>query len=142
MSFKELKDRIKKNEGYSDKPYQDQLGFYTIGYGHLITEKENKYYIKKFKKKYFEELFETDFKKAHEQYKKKFFKKNHTTSEKELLIEMIFQLGSKGVSKFKKMLYFLNKKQKFMASIEMLESLWYLQTPERVKNLIKNYIEK
>ena len=75
MSLKELKDRIKKNEGYSDKPYQDQLGFYTIGYGHLITEKENKYYIKKFKKKYFEELFEIDFKKAHEQYKKKFFKK-------------------------------------------------------------------
>ena len=73
MSFKELKDRIKKNEGYSDKPYQDQLGFYTIGYGHLITEKENKYYIKKFKKKYFEELFEIDFKKAHELYKKNFF---------------------------------------------------------------------
>ena len=90
MSFKELKDRIKKNEGYSDKPYQDQLGFYTIGYGHLITEKENKYYIKK----------------------------------------------------FKKMLYFLNKKQKFMASLEMLDSLWYLQTPERVKNLIKNYTKK
>ena len=99
MSFKELKDRIKKNEGYSDKPYQDQLGFYTIGYGHLITEKE-------------------------------------------LLIEMIFQLGAKGVSKFKKMLYFLNKKQKYMASLEMLDSLWYLQTPERVKNLIKNYTKK
>ena len=133
MSYKELKDRIKKHEGYSDKPYQDQLGFYTIGYGHLITEKE---------KKYFEELFEIDFKKAHKQYKKKFLKKNHTTSEKELLIEMIFQLGAKGVSKFKKMLYFLNKKQKFMASLEMLDSLWYLQTPERVKNLIKNYTKK
>ena len=26
-----------------------------------------------------------------------------------------------------------------MASLEMLDSLWYLQTPERVKNLIKNY---
>ena len=60
MSFKELKDRIKKNEGYSDKPYQDQLGFYTIGYGHLITEKEDKYFFKKFKKKHFEELFEID----------------------------------------------------------------------------------
>ena len=60
MSFKELKDRIKKNEGYSDKPYQDELGFYTIGYGHLITEKENKYYIKKFKKKHFEEMFEKE----------------------------------------------------------------------------------
>ena len=112
MYFKELKDRIKKNEGYSDKPYQDQLGFYTIGYGHLITEKEKKYYIKNFKKKHFEELFEIDFKKAHKQYQKKFFKKNHTILEKELLIEMLFQLGAKGVSKFKKMLYFLNKKTK------------------------------
>ena len=142
MSFKKLKDRIKKNEGYSDKPYQDQLGFYTIGYGHLITEKENKYNIKKFKKKHFEELFEIDFKKAHDQYKTNFFKKSHTSSEKELLIEMLFQLGTKGVSKFKKMLYFLNKKQKFMASLEMLDSLWYLQTPERVKSLIKNYTKK
>ena len=142
MSFKELKDRIKKNEGYSNKPYKDQLGFYTIGYGHLITEKEDKYFIKQFKKKYLEELFNTDFKKAHEQYKKNFLKKSHTTSEKELLIEMLFQLGVKGVSKFKKMLYFLNKKQKFMASLEMLNSLWYLQTPERVKSLIKNYTKK
>jgi len=139
---KQLKDRIKKNEGYSDKPYQDQLGFYTIGYGHLITEKEKKYYIKNFKKKHFEELFEIDFKKAQEQYQKKFFKKNHTILEKELLIEMLFQLGAKGVSKFKKMLYFLNKKQKLMASLEMLDSLWYSQTPVRVRNLIKNYTKK
>ena len=142
MSFKELKDRIKKNEGYSHKPYKDQLGFYTIGYGHLITENENNYYIKKYKKTHFKKVFEIDFKKAKDQYKKNFFKKDHTTSEKELLIEMIFQLGAKGVSKFKKMLYFLNNKQKFMVSLEMLDSLWYLQTPERVKNLIKNYTKK
>ena len=142
MSFKKLKDRIKKNEGYSNKPYKDQLGFYTIGYGHFITKKESKYYIKKFNKNHFEKLFETDFKRAHNEYKKFFFKKYHKTSEKELLIEMLFQLGKEGVSKFKKMLYFLNKKKKFMASLEMLDSLWYLQTPERVKNLIKNYINK
>ena len=142
MSFKKLKDRIKKNEGFSDKPYKDQLGFYTIGYGHLIKEKENNYYIKKYNKDHFKKLFEADFKKAQDQYKKNFFKKHHTISEKELLIEMLFQLGEKGVSKFKKMLYFLNKKQKFMASLEMLDSLWYLQTPKRVKNLIKNYTKK
>ena len=142
MSFKKLKDRIKKNEGYSDKPYKDQLGFYTIGYGHLIKEKENNYYIKKYNKDHFKKLFEADFKKAQDQYQKNFFKKYHTISEKELLIEMLFQLGEKGVSKFKKMLYFLNKKEKFMASLEMLDSLWYLQTPERVKNLIKNYTKK
>ena len=142
MSFKKLKDRIKKNEGFSDKPYKDQLGFYTIGYGHLIKEKENNYYIKKYNKDHFKKLFEADFKKAQDQYQKNFFKKYHTISEKELLIEMLFQLGKNGVSKFKKMLYFLNKKEKFMASLEMLDSLWYLQTPERVKNLIKNYTKK
>ena len=142
MSFKKLKDRIKKNEGYSDRPYKDQLGLYTIGYGHLITEKENNYFIKKYNKVHFEKLFEKDFKMAQEQYKKIFLKQEHTTSEKELLIEMLFQLGEKGVFKFKKMLFFLNKKQKFMASLEMLNSLWYLQTPERVKNLIKHYIKK
>ena len=142
MSFKKLKDRIKKNEGYSDKPYKDQLGFYTIGYGHLIKEKENNYYIKKYNKDHFKKLFEADFKKAQDQYQKNFFKKYHTISEKELLIEMLFQLGENGVSKFKKMLYFLNKKEKFMASLEMLDSLWYLQTPERVKNLIKNYTKR
>ena len=87
-------------------------------------------------------MFEIDFKKAHKQYKKNFLKKNHTASEKELLVEMLYQLGAKGFSKFKKMIYFLNKKQKFMASLEMLDSLWYLQTPERVKNLIKNYTKK
>ncbi len=142
MSFNKLKDRIKKNEGYSNKPYKDQLGLYTIGYGHLIKEKENNYYIKKYNKDHFKKLFEVDFKKAQDQYKRNFFEKHHTILEKELLIEMLFQLGENGVSKFKKMLYFLNKKEKFMASLEMLDSLWYLQTPERVKSLIKNYTKK
>ena len=139
MLYKKLKLRIKQNEGYSEKPYRDQLGFFTIGYGHLIRQKEKKYFSKTFNKKHFDIVFENDFRKALNQYKKFFLKKNHTVSEKELLIEMLFQLGPRGVSKFKKMLYFLNKKQKFMASLEMLDSLWYLQTPYRVKNLIKNY---
>ena len=82
MSFKQLKDRIKKNEGYSDKPYKDQLGFHTIGYGHLVTEKESNYYIKKYNKEHFEKVFEIDFKRAHDQYKNIFFKKHHTNSEK------------------------------------------------------------
>ena len=142
MSFKKLKERIKKNEGYSNKPYKDQLGFYTIGYGHLIKEKENKYFVKKYNKNHYKKVFEDDFIKAHYQYKKKFLKKHHTISEKEVLIEMLFQLGSTGVSKFKKMLNFLNNKKKFMASLEMLDSLWYSQTPERVNNIIKNYLRK
>ena len=61
MSFTKLKRRIKKNEGYSKKPYKDQLGFYTIGYGHLIKKNESKYYKSVFNKQYYNELFEKDF---------------------------------------------------------------------------------
>ena len=141
MSYKRLKLRIKKNEGYSPTPYKDQLGFYTIGYGHLIKKKETSFFIDNYNRKYFEKIFEIDFSKSLKVYNKFFYKKTHSQNDKELLIEMLFQLGHKGVSKFTKLLFYLNKKQKFMTCLEMMDSLWYQQTPERVKNLIKNYIK-
>ena len=142
LSFSKLKLRIKKNEGYSNKPYRDQLGFKTIGYGHLIKNKENKYLKIKYNKKYFEQLFEVDFKKALKEYEHMFNNVKHSKFEKELLIEMIFQLGSRGLLKFKKMLFYLNNDQKYMTCLEMMNSLWYKQTPKRVNDLIKNYIRK
>ncbi len=140
MDFSNLKLRIKNNEGYSNKAYKDQLGFLTIGYGHLIKSNESKYLKNFYSKKYLENLFDDDFNKALVKYNKLFFKKNHGQKEKELLIEMLFQLGDKGVSKFVKMLSHIEKKQKFMTCLEMLNSLWYKQTPKRVEDLIKNYI--
>ena len=139
MFFKSLKLRIKKNEGYSNKPYKDQLGFYTIGYGHLIKPNEKKYFNSTFNKGHFENVFEIDFNKSLKQYNTLFFRKFHKQAEKELIIEMLFQLGPKGVSKFKKMLFYLNNKKKYMTCLEMMDSLWYKQTPERVNNLIKNF---
>ena len=53
---------------------------------------------------------------------------------------MIFQLGPKGVSKFKKMFFYLNKKHKYMTCLEMMDSLWYKQTPQRVHELIKSFL--
>ena len=141
MSFENLKLRIKKNEGYSSKPYKDQLGFFTIGYGHLIKPNESKYFKHSFKKKFFEDLFEHDFNKALKIYKKLFHKNFYKKPETELLIEMIFQLGPRGVSKFKKMHYHLDKKQKYMVCLEMMDSLWYKQTKERVNNLIKHFVK-
>ena len=141
MSLHNLKKRIKINEGYSSSPYKDQLGYLTIGYGHLIRPGENKYLHHNFKKKHFENLFEIDFHKSVKKYNSVFKNKNHTKKEKELLIEMIYQLGSAGVFKFKKMLFYLNKKQKYMTCLEMMDSLWYKQTPNRVNNLIKNFIK-
>ncbi len=142
MLVAKLKARIKKNEGYSKIPYKDTLGFYTIGYGHLIKKNEEFYFKKKFKKKDFDVLFEDDFNNAYKNYINHFSHPKHTNKDKELLTEMIFQLGAKGLFKFKKMLHYVNNKQKYMACLEMMNSLWYLQTPKRVENLIYNYISK
>ena len=142
MSFKALKIRIKKNEGFSKTPYKDQLGFYTIGYGHLIKTHEKNYFNKKYNKKHFEELFQLDFQNAVNQYEKLFTKAKHNNNDKELLIEMLFQLGPKGVLGFKKMLFYLEKKKKYMVCFEMMNSLWYKQTPNRVEDIINNFIKK
>ena len=140
MKHESLKLRIKKNEGFSLKPYKDQLGNHTIGYGHLIKKNEKKFFKIKFSKIFFDNLFEKDFSKALEDYKHKFKQHHFSKAAEELIIEMIFQLGIKNVNKFKKMKKRLNDKQKYLVCLEMMDSLWYKQTPKRVENLIKNYL--
>ena len=61
---------------------------------------------------------------------------------KEMLIEMIFQLGINKQKKFVKMIKHLKNNEPFMASLEMLNSLWYEQTPERVNVLIGVLLKK
>jgi lysozyme len=52
-----------------------------------------------------------------------------------VIIEMCFQLGKTGVSKFKKMFAALQTEDYTTASEEMLDSKWFEQTPVRAKSL-------
>ena len=54
---------------------------------------------------------------------------------KEILCEMIFQMGYSGVGKFKNMIKALQNRDYTKASIEMLDSRWAKQTPNRAKEL-------
>jgi len=137
-----LKLRIKKNEGFSIFPYKDQLGNHTIGYGHLIRKKEIILLKNKHTISFLENLFENDFKIALENYEKHFKKFSFSQNTKELIIEMIFQLGIQNVLAFKKTLIHIKKNNKFLASLEMMDSAWYKQTPFRVENLIKHFLKQ
>jgi lysozyme len=53
----------------------------------------------------------------------------------EIIIEMIFQLGKTGVSKFKNMWKALSELNYVGASYEMLDSRWAKQTPNRAKGM-------
>ena len=135
-----LKNKIKKNEGFRDIAYLDSLGYATIGYGHLIKPKEKNLLYRKTSKKKLLEIFIKDFDKALNDYEK-FYKKNeHNQSTKEVLVEMIFQLGIDKQRRFVKMNGYLQEKQLFMASLEMKDSLWHKQTPKRVDGLIASLL--
>jgi len=140
LSYYNLKKRIKKNEGFSLKPYKDQLGFLSIGYGHLILPNEKKLLEKQTNKNELENIFRQDFHKALKGFN--VFLKPFTSNkrEEELLIEMGFQIGIRGVLKFKKLLQNINNGNTHLVCFEMMNSLWYKQTPIRVKSLINAYL--
>ena len=140
MGYHNLKERIKSNEGFSSKPYKDQLGYLTIGYGHLILSNEKFLLKKQIHKKALEEIFEKDFKKALSDFNNTFKSLTLNKKESELLIEMIFQLGIKGCLKFKNLIKNIEKRNKHLVCFDMMDSLWYKQTPNRVKTLIKTFL--
>ena len=139
--FLNLKKNIKKNEGYSNTPYRDILGYRTIGYGHLIKKNEIFKEKKKISKISLCKVFEEDFSLALKGYYKNYKNIKHNNKVKEVLIEMIFQLGAQGQNKFIKMNKHLKKNQLFMAALEMKKSLWHKQTPKRVEALIKKLLK-
>lgn len=136
LNFSRLITRIKKNEGYSNVVYKDQLGFFTIGYGHLITTKDSFSRKKKYSKKTLNKVFYKDLKAAISEYKKNYHLSYFPQTVQEVIIEMIFQLGIDGVLKFKKFNSHIKKKHFYIAAFEMMKSLWFKQTPNRVNILI------
>ena len=139
-NFLKLKSRIKFHEGFRNKIYIDQLGYKTIGYGHLVKKSDKFFVNKKYSKKFLNYVFEKDFEDTIISLENIYDVKKLSNKTHGVLIEMVFQLGIVNFSKFKKFIYFIQKKQLYMASLEMLDSKWYKQTPKRVEKLIKNLL--
>ena len=138
MSKDTLKEKIKIHEGFRDTIYLDTLNKKTIGYGHLIVHEDKFVEGKAYSKEELEALFNKDFEKGWN-LMIQFCEVNNLRSisddAKEILCEMIFQMGYSGVGKFKNMIKALQNRDYTKASIEMLDSRWAKQTPNRAKEL-------
>ena len=125
-----LVEDIKKEEGYRSSVYLDTLQKPTIGYGFLIDTLELQ-----------EDICELILMRKLEKLIKsiKFnFKWFDDMPDKvqDVIINMCYQLGVSGVSKFKKTIQFMKNQQWDRASVEMLDSKWGReQTPQRAKRL-------
>ena len=138
-----VKQRIKKHEGYRDTVYLCSQGFRTIGYGHRCFDDEGWEDNKKYKREVLDLQFEIDFRasarEAEEIYE--YGTEGMNARVLSILTEMVFQLGKNGVRKFKKMLSAITIKDYQEASVQMIDSKWARQTPERAKRLAKMMAE-
>jgi lysozyme len=137
----QIKERIKLHEGFRDTIYKDSLGKMTIGWGHLVTPQDKLIENVQYSKEFLNNLFEKDFQRAYDEAEDLLKGINIVDEVAGVIIEMVFQLGKQGVSKFKKMFEALAKQDYESASNEMLSSAWAKQTPERcqeLSSLVKN----
>ena len=122
-----LIDDIKQEEGFKGIVYKCTEGFDTIGYGTRLplSEKEAEmileYRLNILKGNLSDSLYMLDIdKKAWD-----------------ILYNMVYQMGVKGVLNFKNMIKALEAKDYKRAGDEMLDSKWAKQTPARANRLSK-----
>ena len=125
------KETIMQDEGLRLMPYRCSEGKLTIGYGRNIEDRG----ITSDEAEY---LLENDIRKAENCASglvRSFWRLSD--NQKIALVSMVFQMGYNGVSKFKKTIKAINDQDYEKASIEMLDSKWARQTPNRAKRLSK-----
>ena len=135
MNMDRLLESVKKHEGYRNKVYLDTLGKRTVGVGHLCVEDwwdDNVEYEEKFLMDILLKDLQESIRGARE-LMEEYGCKDIDEKAEELLIEMVFQLGKTGVSKFRNMWKCLSELNYVGASFEMLDSKWAKQTPNRAK---------
>ena len=135
MDMSRLLESVKKHEGYRNKVYLDTLGKRTVGVGHLCVEdfwEDDKEYEESFLMEILEKDLQGAIKGAKDLMAQHGCMDIDEVAE-EIIIEMIFQLGKTGVSKFRNMWKALSGLDYSTAASEMLDSRWAKQTPNRAQ---------
>lgn len=128
--------QIVEDESFRRCVYTDSLGKATIGFGHLLTPKDNfkstkgRTCISTIKAV---ELLRKDY-----EYASASVTKHYPWATEEVhavLTNMTYQLGASGVSKFKLSLIYLEEQDYDTAAAELLNSRWADQTRNRASRL-------
>ena len=137
--MKDLLESIKHHEGFVEHVYDDSLGIPTIGYGFAIKDLV-------LEEDLCDEILLRKLRILGKSVMGKFpFFDSLPSDCKTVLMEMCYQLGVTGVSKFKKALKAMEDGDWEKAADEMLDSKWAKQTPNRAKemsNIIRSLHEE
>lgn len=122
--------QIVSDEGFRRCVYDDSKGFKTVGFGHLVLPNEN---IKCISPEEAITLLQSDYYEAWETVERNFPWADGEV--KLVLANMSYQIGITKLVEFKKTIKHLKNEQYTEAAMEMIDSKWYRETPERAMRL-------
>ena len=135
-----LKVRVQDHEGLRTSMYLDSLGKATVGIGHLVQPHERQRFAEGVEIPMDEimEIFEMDLNRAAagaDLLIDECIGHDLPQHIGEVILEMVFHLGTQGVRNFKKMWKAMRVKDWKKAAEEMKDSRWHSQTPKRCEHL-------
>lgn len=138
-----LKDKIKKNEGFRDKVYEDTLGYPTIGYGFLVsslTPNEltlNNGKVEPMSRAVANEILNLKLCKLERDVFEAFgWLRDKPRNIQEVVIEMCYQIGVAKVKKFVTTMHHIRVGEYRAAYENGMKSLWAKQTPNRAQRVL------
>ena len=139
MDIQKLKEELTLDEGCEFKLYNDHLGYKTFGVGHLVTKDDPEYEMEigeEVSEDRVNECFVKDIEKVIEDCHILYEYFNELPEDAQLIIaNMMFNLGRPRLSKFVKMKEAVNEANWIEAAIQMEDSRWYKQVPNRAERL-------
>ena len=141
MDVDKLKEEIKTDEGVIYEVYLDHLGYKTCGVGHLCraTDPENKLEVgDPVPVERVDVLFAEDLETTIDECKLLYNNFDDLPEEVQRIIaNMMFNMGRPRLSRFHKMKKAVDNKDWVEASVQMKDSLWARQVPNRADRLVK-----
>lgn len=142
MNLTRLQAQLEIDEGVVLEIYLDHLGYPTFGIGHLITEQDPEYGLEigaPVSKERVDEAFAKDIQRTilacERLYGQEEFY-DFPEEVQEILVNMCFNLGPTGLSKFRKMNTHLIHHRWAEAAVEGRDSRWYRQVTNRAERLM------
>ena len=130
-SLNQIKEMIKRHEGYRLEPYRCTMNKLTGGYGHVILPGEEVPTTKDG----WEKIFNKDFDNAVEGAARICDGMSMPDKKFGVWVSMVFQLGENGTSKFKKAISAAKENNWDECADQLLDSRWHQQTPHRCEEL-------
>ena len=124
---RQIRKDLRRHEGIRSRPYRDSLGVLTIGIGRNLERGLSDDEI--------EYRFLRDIANVQNQVTQLAVWPKLNDDRRAVLFNMAFQLGFRGLLNFRRMLDALGADDYARAAVEMLDSRWAGQTPERAHEL-------